>query len=366
MSQLQSPSSAGLVVRPLVGVAVALLGMAVLIASTGVNPLRAYAVLLDAALGSAHGVGLTLSKVAPLLLAGLGVALARHGNLWNIGAEGQIFLGGLGAALVGLFVPLPGPLHLLAALAAGAAMGALWGALPGFLLAKRRVNEVISTLLLNYVGIAIVAYAVEGPLKEPGAAYARSARFPSSVTLPPVFGGPPLHAGILLALIAAAAVYLYVYRSRSGFELRLFGGNPETARQAGISPDRKIVTAMTGSGLLAGLAGAGEVLGVHKNIAAGFSPGFGFDAIAVALLGLNDPRGVIPAAIFFGILRAGAPAMQRGVGVSSDLVVVTQGVAIFAVILSMVAPRMFTRRPSRSVADSGEPSLVSTDKDVAG
>lgn len=310
---------------------------ALLIALAGGNPLVAYWAVLQGAFGDLFGFGTTLTKMAPILLAGLGVALAVRGGLFNIGAEGQIYLGGLGAACVGLYVPgLPALLHVPLALLASAAAGALWALLPAWLRVRRGVNEVITTLLMNYVAIHGVSYVVNGPLFEPGAPYPYSPPLLDTAHLPLIIPEADAHAGILLGLAAAVVLHVLLARTAAGYRLQAVGLNPQAAAYGGIPVARTMIGVMLASGALAGLAGAGEVMGLKYRLFDRFSPGYGFDAIAAAFLAGNQPLLVVPTALFFGALRSGGNLMQRAVGTPVAIVIVIQGLAIFFLTLGLV------------------------------
>jgi general nucleoside transport system permease protein len=310
---------------------------ALLIALAGGNPLVAYWAVLQGAFGDLFGLGATLTKMAPILLAGLGVALALRGGLFNIGAEGQIYLGGLAAAWVGLYVPgLPGLLHVPLALLASAVAGGLWAMLPAWLRVRCGVNEVITTLLMNYVAIHGVSYVVHGPMMEPGAPYPYSPPLLDTAHLPLIIPEADAHAGILLGLAAAIVLHVLLARTSAGYRLQAVGLNPQAAAYGGIPVARTMIGVMVASGALAGLAGAGEVMGLKHRLFDRFSPGYGFDAIAAAFLAGSQPLLVVPTALFFGALRSGGNLMQRAVGTPVAIVIVIQGLAIFFLTLGLV------------------------------
>jgi simple sugar transport system permease protein len=277
--------------------------------------------------GSGAAWTATLLQTAPLLVTGLAVALAFRAGVWNIGAEGQLLVGALCATAVATRAPAAAPaLLLLPAVAlAGALGGAAFGAVAGALRAARGISEVISTILLNFVAVSLVALAVQGPLQEAARAYPKSDPFPAAALLP-AFGR--VHAGLLVGLVLACLLHDLVFRTPFGFRLRAVGLAPLAARFAGISPVRVAVATLALSGALAGLAGAFEVAGVTGQLYEGLSAGTGYTAIAVALLARLHPLAVVPAALFFGALEAGAAAMQREAGVPAVLTQVVQGAAI--------------------------------------
>jgi ABC-type uncharacterized transport system permease subunit len=270
---------------PLIAIVAALSVGAGLIALAGVEPIGAYTILFREAFANYYGFGTTLTKTAPLLLASLGVWLALKAGQFNIGGEGQIYLGGLGSALVGLLIHgLPAWIHVPLALLGGFLFGAIWGLIPGYLKAVRGLNEVITTLLLNYIALNLVNYLVSNPLLEPGAPSPYSPAIDPAAQLPIVLPPTQTHAGILIGLLAAVLLWIVFARSSIGDRIEAVGQNPIAARYAGISVERTIMLVMALAGGLAGLAGAGEVMGLKYRLFDRFSPGYGFDAIAIAFL----------------------------------------------------------------------------------
>ncbi|MGE5623437.1 MAG: ABC transporter permease [Methanocella sp.] len=318
------------ILKPVITVAGALLIGAAFIRLMGIDPWAAYRSLFQGALGNAHGISETLLKATPVIFTGLSVAIAFRSGLFNIGAEGQLYLGGLGSILVAAYVKgLPLFIHLPLAIVAGFLAGGLWGLLAGWLKVKFGANEIITTVMLNYVAINAIGFLVNGPLQEPMGMFPESAPAALTAQLPRLVAATRLHAGFLLALLAIVLYYLYLWRTPGGFELRVIGLNQEAARYAGMNPERGVYRAMFLAGGLAGLAGAGEVLGVHFKLMGGFSPGYGFDGLAVALLGNSAPVGIFLAALLFALLRTGGNMMQMFSGVPAALIYVIQGVVIF-------------------------------------
>jgi len=327
---------------PVVAAGAALGASAIAVGLAGADPLLALGALARGALGDRFALGDTLLKSCPLLLTGLAVAVAFRTGIWNIGAEGQLLVGALGATAVGGATgALPFPLPLVAALATGAAAGALWAACAAVLRVTRNVSEVIATIMLNFIAARLVGWAVHGPLMEAGARYPQSDPLPATALLPLLAGR--VHLGIVLAAVLALATWLLLFRTAAGFRWRAVGQNPGAARVAGFAPARALVLAMLASGALAGLAGAIEVLGVTGRLFEQFSGGQGYTAIAVALLARLHPGGVVLAALFFGGLAAGSGAMQRVAGVSAVLVAVVQAATILA-LLALDSPRLAAAR----------------------
>lgn len=308
---------------------------AVLIAISGKNPLTAYWALLKGALGSIDRIAFGLNRSTPYILAGVGIALCFRAKVINIGAEGQIAVGGLAATWVALyFAHLPLVL-IPAALAAGAFCGAAWAAVAAVIRLKRGVHEVLTTLLLNFVGLLLVSDVLHGEMGEPGAGFPQSPLLERSAWLPKLLPETDLHIGIIIAVLAAIVGHAVLWRTTFGFRLRLLGASDPAAAYAGVSFWRCTFAVMLIAGALAGVAGGVEVLGVHYRLIEGFSLGFGFIAVAVALLGAANPIAVLPAGLFLGFLEAGALAMQREVGVPSSLVFVIQGLTMVFVLSSI-------------------------------
>jgi simple sugar transport system permease protein len=276
----------------------------------------------------------SLTKSVPYIFAGLAVALGFRAGLFNIGAEGQLFIGAIFSVWVGFAITgLPAFIHIPLALLAGALGGALWGFIPGWLKAKTGGHEVINTIMMNYIAFRLSEYLLRGPLKRPDSTNPISPFIESSAELPRFFGAPiRFHLGFFIALLVAYGVYWLLFRTRWGFDLRTVGANPNAARYAGMNIVLVTIFAMSLSGALAGLAGANEVLGVNHTLAPAFSSGFGFDSIALALIGKSHPLGVVLAGILFGTLRNGAIQMQVSAGVPVDIISILQ-----ALILAFIA-----------------------------
>ncbi|NLL17691.1 MAG: ABC transporter permease [Clostridia bacterium] len=315
----------------LLALVLSLLLTMLLIVLIGQNPLIALASLWEGAFGNAYSIGTTFNKAVPLILAGLSVAVGVKSGFFNIGAEGQICVGGLAATWAAL--TLPGWLALPGAIVAGALAGGVWMLVPAFLKIKRGVSEVITTLLMNYVGLYLLSYFVHGPLREPAAAgtisLPQSPAIPEYARLPLLLpGASRLHGGIILALVLVAVVWLIMQRTTWGYRLRMVGLNPNCTSYLGLNTKAIILSGMLLSGALAGLAGASEILGAQYRLRDAFLPNYGYDAIAVALLAQSNPLAVLFSATFFASLRSGAGMLQRTVGLSSSLVFIIQAIPI--------------------------------------
>jgi simple sugar transport system permease protein len=337
--------------RSIIAIALGLAAAAIVIAATGGSPLEAFRALLQGFFGDLPGalraslnqrhpvlpneLYRSLGKATPLLLSGLAVALALRAGLFNIGAEGQLLVGGLAAAWAGFAISgLPAFLHLPLALAAGMTAGALWGFIPGLLKSWRGAHEVIVTIMLNYVAIHLTHYLVTKVLIEPPATNPNNVpRTPEVLQTARLWAPdvPVFSSGFFLALLAAVGFAFLLRRTALGFEIRAAGLGPEAARTAGIPVGRTMVVAMMLSGALAGLAGAVEVLGNHHRFFDAFSPGYGFDSIAVALLGGLSSLGVTLSAVLFGGLSSGALQMEAFTDTPRQITGIIQAVVILAV-----------------------------------
>ena len=305
---------------------------AILIALTGHSPFAAYSELFGGAFLDYWGFAATLTKLSPLLLAGLAVALPLRVGLFNIGAEGQIYMGALFATIVALYGPaLSGWFGILACVAAGMAGGALWALIPAALKAYRDLNEVIVTLLMNYVAINIVSYAVNGPMMAEGAPYPYSPEIRESLWLPYVMARTDAHLGAVVALAAALAMFLVLRYTTVGYALTTVGQNPDAARYAGMSVRRHILLSMAVGGSLAGLAGTFEVLGLKHRLFHLFSGGYGYDGIVVAFLANANALGSVAAATFMAGLESGANIMQRATGVPVTVIEAIKGLVVIFV-----------------------------------
>lgn len=326
-------------VLPLVAIVVALLIGALMMALIGIDPLRAYAALWAGIAASRYQVGIALVKATPLLFTGLGLGFAFRSGVFNIGGEGQIYIGALFGTVIGLQDwGLPSYVHLPLALAAGFLGGGLWGAIPGYLKARLQVNEVITTILLNYIAIFLVSYFTHGPLKEnpsSAASLPHTAEVLLTSRLPLIWPGTRLHLGFVIALVAAGVLWFVMFRTSFGFKARAVGLSLPAARYAGMRVVPVVTLAMFISGGLAGLAGSVEILAVQRRLRDAFSAGTGYTAIAIALLGQNNPLGIVLAAILFGALEAGVSQMEALAGVPSTIVEIIQAVIIFLVALSV-------------------------------
>jgi general nucleoside transport system permease protein len=311
---------------------------ALVLVAIGKSPWLTYGVILTGPLRDLFTASEILVRAVPLILVALGIAISFRSGILNIGAEGQIMMGVLAAASVALACPgFPRPVLLPLCLLAGAAGGALWAGIAGVLRTKLGVNEILSTVMLNYIAAQIYTLLLRGPMIDPdelmtGSGTPQSMRLPRAAWLDRLVPGTRLHTGLLVALALAFGVWVLLWRTTLGFRMRAAGAGSKAARYAGIHVERSLLAAMLFAGGFAGLAGAVEVLGVHHRAIEGISSGYGFAGIVVALFGALHPAGIVPAAAFFGLLLVGADMTQRSAGVPANMILVLQGVIILAIV----------------------------------
>jgi general nucleoside transport system permease protein len=344
------------VVIPIAAVIVTLILCSGLVWLSGANVAEAYSLLLFSTFRSGYDIQDTLVKASPLLFTGLAVLVAFRAKFWNIGAEGQLMAGAIAACFIGEREWLPAFSLIPSMIIAAAIFGALWALLPALLKVKLKVDDVVTTLLLNFIMLYGVTALLEGPWRDPKSGYPNSpsVRYEAEFPFLPFVN---VHLGVLLALIAAIVVWWIFARTTLGFSIRAVGHNPAAANYAGMKVGRIIIIAALVSGALAGLAGAGEVGGVRFQVTSDLSSGYGYAGIVVATLAELNPLGAIPAALFFAIIFNGAGTMARATGVPIYLADVIQGIAL----VCMVAGRLFavyrlkvTRSPSPLAGEGQE------------
>jgi simple sugar transport system permease protein len=307
----------------------------------GKDPLRAFEAIATGAFGSRNALAEVLVKTSPLLLAGLGTAFAFRCQIWNIGAEGQLLMGALGASIFSLLFPgTPPVLSIILALLAAIVAGGLWGGLAGLLKVKLGASEIINTIMMNYIAIYLINYLVRGSLKDTASYVPQSAVFSSQFWLPVILPPTRLHLGIMIAVLAAVIVYIILWKTPFGFNIITVGSNIRAAKVGGINVSLNLVIAMFISGALSGIAGASEVLGLHHRLLDGVSAGYGFSAMTVAILGGLHPVGITIFSFVFAALRVGADHMQRAIGVPSSLVYLVEGLLIVFVQGRYILPRL--------------------------
>ncbi|MFT3892317.1 MAG: ABC transporter permease [Anaerolineales bacterium] len=347
-SEKKSGSSLGTLVRsaldamliPFLAILTAVVVGGIIIAVVRGNPFLAYAGLLQGSFGSAKALSETAVWATPYIFGGLAVALAFKGGLFNIGAEGQLAIGATVSALIGYALPgwfgvdIPLIIHLPLTILIGMAAGALWASIAGFLKAYTGGHEVINTIMMNYIALNTISFLLNGPMKDadPNNVIARTPLIADSARIPTIFGdGLRVHWGFVFALLMAFFIWWLLNKTTLGFEIRTVGANPDAAKYAGVNVKRTIILTMALSGALAGLAGTIEVTGLNYRHELGFSIGYGFDAIAIALLGKSHPLGVVLAAILFAAMRNGATRMQFLTQMPIDLISMLQALILLFV-----------------------------------
>ncbi|RWN36905.1 MAG: ABC transporter permease [Mesorhizobium sp.] len=328
---------------PLLAIGAALVLCSGLIALAGAGVIEAYGVMFSASLGDSYAITETLVRATPMIFTGLAVAVAFRAKFWNIGAEGQLLAGAVASCAVGA-IPMPGPLAILLMAVAGAAAGAAVALVPATLRVKFRVDDVVSSLLLNSVIFYALMALIEGPWKDSFSGYPISPPIEDSANFPVLLEGTRLHLGVVAAFLAAPVIWFLVMRTTLGFRIRIIGENPEAARYGGIHVERVLISTALLSGALAGLAGVGEVGGVHFQVMSDISPGYGYSGIVVAMLARLNPLGVVPAALFLAAVMTGAEAMSRATGVPAFLSDVIQGTALLAMLVALLFTAYRIRR----------------------
>jgi simple sugar transport system permease protein len=344
------PSLALSIAAPVVAGLLALAMAAIPLGFSGAPLARAYGLLFDGALGSRFALSETLARSTPLILTGLAVAVAFRARLYNIGAEGQLYAGALAAVAVGSgAIDAPPAVMIPLILAAGAAAGALLMLGPTLMKIRFGVDEVVTTLLLNFIVLLFVSMMLEGPMKDPlGLGWPQSAPIVDAAVLPTLFPRARIHAGLIVALAAVVLVQVLLARTVWGFEIRAVGANPSAARFSGMSVAGTLVRVGLLSGALAGLAGVGEVAGLKGYLTQDLSPGYGYSGIVVAMLAGLHPVGVVAAAVFVAAVFVGADSMSRGIGVSSYIANLIVAMALIAVLLGGLLVRFRLRFAARS------------------
>lgn len=305
---------------------------AVIMAIVGYNPVEAYSAMLEGAFGSRNSIANTLAKSTPLIFVGMSCAYSNKGGIFNIGGEGQLYMGAFVSTIVALALPdAPGIVMIILCIVAAMFAGGLVGAFNGFLKAKLQINEVIVAIMLNYIIRFFTSYWVNGPLKQEGAQTPQTAPVNESYMFTKLIPKTQLTTAFLLAVAAVIIIYVFFEKTRMGYNIRAVGENGLAAQASGIAMTATIIMTMGVSGAFAGLAGMTEVFGKTGNYIDGFSPGYGFTGIAVAFLGKNNPFGVLLGAILFGIIEAGSMKMSYKAGVSTSMINVMQGLVILFV-----------------------------------
>ena len=347
-------SKLALLFNPVFSIVMALLLGSVLLLFTGYKPTEVYYTMLSGAFGSAYGLSETVVKAIPLLMCGLAVSIAFRMQLWNIGAEGQFYMGAVAATWIALYHGTgPRALVLTMMVLAGFVGGGLWGLLPAIPRALFKVNETITTLMLNYVAILFSGFLVYGPWKDPkGYNFPLTAVFPVNATLP-TFGDTRIHLGLVFGLVTAVLMYVLIWHTKWGYEVRVIGESPVAARYAGMSITKNILLVMAISGGLAGVAGMAEVSGIIQRLQPSISPGYGYTAIIIAWLSRLNPFAMIGVSFVFGGLLVGGYNMQTS-GLPAVIVAMLQGAILFFVLGSEILTKYrirVKRIPGKEVAE---------------
>lgn len=332
----------------------------ILIAIGGYNPIEAYGALFQGALGDSNGILNTLFCATPLIFTGLATAIALKAGIFNMGVEGQLYIGAFAAAYAGFtFKGLPFYIHIPLCIIFAIIFGCIFAFIPAVLRAYLKVNEMVVTIMLNYVAILFTTYLASFPFKAQGAGFSATENIENSAMLSKFSDTSQLNFSFLIAIVASIIVYVIYRKTKLGYEINAIGKNINFAEAAGMRTSRKIIIIMIISGALAGMAGAGEVLGVHHRFISGFSPGYGWDGMTIALLANNNPIGVFIAAIFFGVLKNGGSSMELVAGVSRSLINIIQGLIIFFLavnyfgIKSKIASKFAYKNKKESEAKGG-------------
>ncbi len=350
-------------VVPFVGVLAALMISTVILLILGAHPGIAYKAMFVGAFGSVNAWAQSFVKATPLLLVGLGVCIAFRASVINVGGEGQIILGSLAGSWFALAFPeLPRVLLIPSSLLLGFVAGAAWGFIPGILKARFKVNEILSTIMMNSIALQLMNFLLQGPMMDPegvkaGTFLAQSARLPPNSWLSRLIPRTLLHSGVFIALALAILVYVFLWRTTIGFRIRAVGLNPHASLYSAINVPFNQALSLTLAGGLSGLAGVIEVLGVHRRILEGLTGGYGFTGIVAALLGSLHPLGVVPASVLFGGLLVGANSMQRAVQIPASLINVILGlIVLFVAGSTLMVRQLVKRRETQALAQTVEVS----------
>lgn len=323
-----------LIAMPFISVLMALVTAGILMLFADVNPIKAYSGMFNESLGSFYGLTETLVKATPLILTGLGVSLAFRMKIWNIGADGQLYMGAIGSTWVAVFSGLEGITAVIAMFLAAGVMGGLWASVAGFLKSKLRVNEIIVTLLMNYIAAAWVSYLVYGPWKDPkGFNFPLTERFAAELMLP-TLSATRLHLGFVIAVLLAGILYVIIEKTVWGYEIKVIGDNPNAAKYAGINIDKNIILVMFLSGALAGIAGFSETAGVQGRLQEGISQGYGYTAIIVAWLAGRSAVGVLIVSVIMAVILVGGDSLQILMQLPVAFVNLFQGLILFFILAS--------------------------------
>lgn len=341
--------------RTVFGIVLGLIASAVLIAISGVNPFLAYGALIRGAFGNAQALSNVLVRASPLLLGGIGVSLGIKAGVWNIGMEGYMYLGAIGASMVGILeLGLPPFLHILICFLCAAAFSAVWGLIPGYLKAYKGVNEVTSTIMMSYIAIYLTNWVVSSfaPIAEIGKFYPMSKQFASTALLPILMKGSSLHPGPFLAILLCVIFYFILNYTSFGYRTKMLGANPNAAKYAGVDARKQIMLIIMIGAIIGGLSGAVEVMGLKRRVYMEFVTNVGYESVAVALLAGGNPLGVIFSALFFAALKAGGATMSIETGVISSMnSIIIAMCMLFVIGVGVVDSRRFAKIVDNSKDD---------------
>lgn len=325
------------ILLPFIAIGVSFIFSSIIILLAGKNPISAIYSIFYGALGTRLGFLETIVKAIPLILTGIAVALAFTGKFWNIGAEGQFYAGALAATYVGIsYLNLPNFLYIPLLLLVGFIAGGLWALLPGFLKTYLKADDVVTTLLLNYIMIYFVTAILEGPWRDPETMWPQSIRISENAIFPKLIERSRVHFGLIISILSVIVVYILIKYTKLGFNIRATGANPKASNFLGIDIKKTILITSIISGGIAGLAGVGEVAGLHYRLTENISPGYGYTGIVVAMLGSLNPFGVLLSAFFFAIIITGAQYMSRATGVTMFMADVIQGITLLVLLAMLI------------------------------
>lgn len=331
---------------PLISIIISLIISSIFLIIAKINPLNAIIGIFIGALGSKFSIYETIVKAIPIILTGTSVAIAFNGRFWNIGAEGQMYAGALGATWCGLLnLSIPKFIYIIFAIFIGFLFGSAWAFLPAFLKIKFKVDDVVTTLLLNFIMIYIVSAIVYGPWRDPISNWPQSPNLPENIIFPIIFPRSRVHIGIFIAIIFVILFYILIKKMKLGFEIKAVGSNIKASKYLGLNVSKIIIITAIISGGIAGLAGVNEILGLHYHLVDNFSPGYGYTGIVVAMLGRLEPIGVLLSSFFFASIITGSQVMSRVSGVNVYISDVIQGITLL-VMLSML---LFTEYEIRRI-----------------
>ena len=350
--------------RTVFGIVLGLIASAVLIAISGVNPFLAYGALIRGAFGNAQALSNVLVRASPLLLGGIGVSLGIKAGVGNIGMEGYMYLGAIGASMVGILeLGLPPFLHILICFLCAAAFSAVWGLIPGYLKAYKGVNEVTSTIMMSYIAIYLTNWVVSSfaPIAEIGKFYPMSKQFASTALLPILMKGSSLHPGPFLAILLCVIFYFILNYTSFGYRTKMLGANPNAAKYAGVDARKQIMLIIMIGAIIGGLSGAVEVMGLKRRVYMEFVTNVGYESVAVALLAGGNPLGVIFSALFFAALKAGGATMSIETGVISSMnSIIIATCMLFVIGVGVVDSRRLSRVVDNSKDDDDAEENVGT------